>query len=257
MENEAGGKLLIGTSGFSYKHWADGVFYPSDLPQGQWLEYYAGHFSTVELNVTFYRLPTEKTFRNWMERTPQDFTFALKGSRFITHVKRLAGCKEPLGRFFERVALLKKRCEVVLWQLPPGFAFDSERLHGFVRLLEHHGHVRHAFEFRNRSWFCGDVYTLLREKGFAVCRADWPGLEVEPPEDSRFMYIRRHGPGELYSSSYSDEQLERDAERIRKWLGTKERVFVYFNNDFGGCAVRNAKTLVDKVLSEKMHSPQR
>ncbi|MFQ6093050.1 MAG: DUF72 domain-containing protein [bacterium] len=240
-------RVLIGTSGFSYRHWADDVFYPSDIPQRQWLEYYSEHFPTVELNVSFYRLPTEKTFKGWLLKTPEDFTFALKGSRFITHVKKLTDCQEPLHIFFERVKILRGRCEVVLWQLPPGFKVDIERLRSFVRMLRKFRKVRHAFEFRNRTWFCDEVYSILGEQGHTVCGADWPGLKVEPPEDFSFIYIRRHGPGRLSGSSYSDEQLKTEAKKIRKWLGKKERVYVYFNNDFGGYAVRNAKALMDMV----------
>lgn len=248
MKNSVKTKILIGTSGFSYKHWSNGVFYPPGIPQRQWLEYYSEHFATVELNVSFYRLPTKKTFEGWLKRTPDDFIFALKGSRFITHVKGLTDCQESLDLFFDRVKILKKRCEVVLWQLPPGFKIDIERLANFIQLLTSYKQVRHVFEFRNKNWFCDEVYSLLREQGHSVCLADWPGLKVEIPDDFSFMYIRRHGPDQLYGSSYSEEQLKNDAKMMNTWIGMKERIYVYFNNDFGGHASRDAKTLMSMIL---------
>ncbi|MEW5807112.1 MAG: DUF72 domain-containing protein [Acidobacteriota bacterium] len=196
-------KIFIGTSGYNYDHWADGVIYPKGLPQNQWLEYYARFFKTVELNVTFYRLPQEKVFERWRKRTPSDFSFAIKGSRFITHVKRLKDAEEPLRNFFSRALLLEKKLSVVLWQLSPGFKKDAGRLRAFLKSLkecqrskqkrikpgksEHPDEPkritkpRHAFEFRHESWLCHEIYEMLDESGCTVCRADWPEFDVEIP----------------------------------------------------------------------------
>ncbi|MFN3467773.1 MAG: DUF72 domain-containing protein, partial [Candidatus Brocadiales bacterium] len=163
----------MGTSGFIYPHWGNGVFYPEGLPQRRWLEYYAEYFDTVELNVAFYRLPTEVAFRSWYKRTPKGFAFALKGSRFITHVKRLKDCQEPLELYFGRARLLKEKLSVVLWQLPPRYKKDVQRLETFIKFLKPYASYRHAFEFRDASWMSEEVYKLLSEADMALCEADW------------------------------------------------------------------------------------
>jgi uncharacterized protein YecE (DUF72 family) len=144
--------VSIGTSGFTYPHWR-GVFYPEKLPQSKWLEYYAEFLPSLELNVTFYRLPAESAFESWYRRTPHHFTFALKGSRFITHVKRLKDPQEPLTLFFARSKKLKQKHRVTLWQFPPGFKVNKERIEKFVQSLREHSECLHAFEFRDQSWF--------------------------------------------------------------------------------------------------------
>jgi uncharacterized protein YecE (DUF72 family) len=237
--------IRIGTSGFSYEHWEGGVFYPADLARAKQLEYYCGRFGTVELNVTFYRLPAMSTFEGWGRRTPDDFQFAIKGSRFITHVKRLKDPREPLRLLLGHARPLLPKIACILWQLPPGFHLDLPRLAAFVALLRKVRGPRHAFEFRHESWLAPQVFALLRDAGMTVCRADHPRFGVEIPEETPFEYVRRHGPheGALYAGCYSEEELRQDAALIRRWREAGKDVFVYFNNDWQGYAVRNAMRL--------------
>ena len=230
----------IGCSGFSYDHWK-GVFYPEKLARSRWLAYYASRFHTVELNVTFYRLPRESTFQGWYERTPPGFLISVKGSRFITHIKKLKDPAEPLKRFFENISPLKEKRAVVLWQLPPSFKADAERLRIFLKEIRHFT-GRNAFEFRNETWVRdGDVQKMLSDAGHALCMADWPPFLAELPQGKKadFVYLRRHGHG-TYGASYSPEELQKDAARIRHYQKSGKEVFIYFNNDIGGYAPENA-----------------
>lgn len=244
------GKLYVGTSGYNYDHWK-GIFYPKDLPQNKWLEHYQKFFNTVELNVTFYRLPQKKAFESWRKRASKDFVFVLKGSRYITHIKRLKDPKKSLRIFFDRSRPLKKKVKVILWQLPPNYKKNMERLVIFLRELKKYSGVKHAFEFRNESWFCEEVYGLLKKYKAAFCFADWPRFNRKLPEDLSFIYVRRHGVqvGILYSGNYSDKQLKRDADDIKRWLISGKDVYVYFNNDACGYAVKNALKLQQLTAS--------
>ena len=168
------GKILIGTSGYNYPHWGGGVFYPKKLPQRRWLEFYSREFNTVELNVTFYRLPQESAFLSWRKRTPDGFKFAVKGSRFITHVKRLKDPGQPLKLFFSRVKLLKEKLGPVLWQLPPSFKSNPKRLAGFLKALKKYKSIRQAFEFRNETWFSDEIFKMLKLENASLCSADFP-----------------------------------------------------------------------------------
>jgi len=247
------GKAIVGTSGYSYKHWWDGVFYPSDVPQRRWLEYYAQYFETVELNVTFYRLPKKATFEGWHKRTSPNFTFVVKGSRFITHVKRLKDCEEPLNIFFESARELKKKMGVILWQLPPNLHVDIRKLEDFSSLLVRipvSKKTRHVFEFRHKSWFCQEIYGLLKKHNFSLCIAHsdrWPCIEEITAD---FIYLRFHGGQILYGSDYSDEELSEWAIKGRRWLAQGKDVYAYFNNDAYGFAVKNALTFRDLLLSK-------
>ena len=249
IENE----VLIGTSGYNYPHWWKDVFYPSSLPQRQWLEYYARHFNTVELNVSFYRLPDKEVFKSWHRRTPNDFSFAVKGSRFITHIKRLKDCREPLSRLMDHASPLKEKLGVFLWQLPPRFRFEKERLEKFCVLLStlpRSRRLRHAFEFRNESWFCQDAIRILEEFNFALCIAHGSGLPLAPQLTSDFAYLRLHGGEVLFASNYSDRELKAWAEKIGEWKKKNcKTIFGYFNNDAYGFAVKNALTLKTMVSS--------
>jgi len=247
------GKLFIGTSGYHYAHWRKGVFYPAKLPQSQELKYYSQFFDTVELNVTFYRLPQIKAFLSWYNRTPEHFIFAVKGSRFITHIKRLKDIEQPLSQFFERVVFLKEKLGVILWQLPPGFKCDLERLKYFLKQLNAYKNLYHAFEFRHLSWFCTEVYEILKKFKMTICHADWPGLKVTPPIDFPFIYIRRHGPPtqRLYTGCYTIEEIKADAIFIKNCLKQGKDVFIYFNNDAFGYAVKNALEL--KECLKRLH----
>jgi uncharacterized protein YecE (DUF72 family) len=234
-------KLYLGCSGFSYRHWR-GEFYPEGLPQKEWFAHYRSIFSTIELNVTFYRLPTPEAFSTWYAESAPDFSFALKGSRYITHLKRLLDVEEALDKFFAPAQLLKEKLRTVLWQFPPDFRYAPERLENFLNLLENY-RVRNALEFRNESWLCPEAIKLCKERKVSLCMADRPAFLDAPPLTADFVYLRRHGAEGNYIGEYTTEQLEKDAARIRKYLAGKRDVFIYFNNDAGGAAPRNAQQL--------------
>jgi uncharacterized protein YecE (DUF72 family) len=236
------GKLFLGTSGYSYQHWKK-VFYPPSLAQTRWLEFYCEHFVTVELNVTFYRLPKEQVFAGWYQRTPPDFLFAAKGSRFITHIKKLKDCREPLLAYKENATGLREKLAIILWQLPPNLHFNNDRLGEFCRLLKtEYPEKRHAFEFRHETWFNDECYDILHAHGFALCIPIAPGYPRAEEMTAPFSYIRFHSGEKRWDSSYTDKELQQWAKKIRKWL--KERdIYCYFNNDASGFAIANAKTL--------------
>jgi uncharacterized protein YecE (DUF72 family) len=238
-------EIRIGCSGFNYWDWKEN-FYPPDLPRRKWFEYYCTVFNTVELNVTFYRLPLAKTFDKWYKETPDDFAFSLKGSRFITHIKRLIDPEQPLELFFERALRLKEKLKVVLWQFSPGFKVDIERLQNFLKLLKKY-RVRNTFEFRHESWMTDEVINLCKEHGVSLCMADWPEFIDDLPVTSDFVYIRRHGEGGSYATCYSMAELKLDAKRIKNYLKDKKDIFIYFNNDYHGYAPRNASELMEMV----------
>ncbi len=246
-------RLFIGTSGWSYKHWAGGVFYPPGLRQGEWLPYYAKHFNTVEVNATFYRLPQESTFRKWWENTPDGFAFTLKASRLITHVHKLAAPDETVGVFLERAQILGPKLRMLLFQLPPSLHFHQEHLTHLAQLMDQQSIVpglRWALEVRHPTWLQEACYRILEEHNVALVFSDWPGCSVEGPVTADFVYLRRHGPGKLYASSYSPQFLAQEAERVRAWLQEGKQVYAYFNNDFHGYAVQNATTLRALVTGE-------
>jgi uncharacterized protein YecE (DUF72 family) len=236
-------ELRIGCSGFSYQHWR-GIFYPEHLAERRRLGYYSSVFSTVELNVTFYRLPRPATFDLWYKETPPEFGYSVKGSRFITHVKKLLSTEAPLKLFFDNALRLQEKLKVILWQLPPTFKGNKERLAGFIAQLEKFP-VRNAFEFRHASWIDADVMDLCRDHNVSVCMADWPGFIDDLPLTADFVYIRRHGEGGSYATLYSTAQLNKDAARIRRYLKDWKDVFIYFNNDAFGYAPRNARELME------------
>lgn len=244
--------VFIGTSGYSYLHWSNGFFYPKNLSQRKWLEYYAQHFDTVELNVTFYRLLKKSIFEGWHKRIPSNFTFAVKGSRFITHIKKLKDCEDSLNLFFESASGLREKLGIVLWQLPPSLHVDAEKLKGFCELLKQNEMAkttRHAFEFRHTSWFCDEIYEVLRNYNFSLCIAHsnrWPYEEVVT---ANYVYLRFHGGEILYGSNYSDEELKNWASKAKKWLREGRDIYVYFNNDVCGYAVFNALKLKELIVS--------
>lgn len=234
------GKLYIGTSGWSYKHWKE-VFYPSDLPHDKWLQYYAERFSTVEINNSFYRLPKRETFEAWRDRTPADFTFAVKASRYITHVKKLTGVEEASLRFFENAEGLGNKLGPILFQFPANWHANVQRLSDFVDFLP--GKYRYSFEFRHSSWFQNEIHSLLREKNIALCIADSPNWPTSFEITAPFTFIRLHGGRILYASEYSNQELLQWSKIITGFLDKKIDVFVYFNNDAYGYAVKNALQL--------------
>jgi len=232
-------KSYIGTSGYNYSHWSNGVFYPEGLSQNKWLEYYSQFFNSVELNVSFYRLPSKKTFENWYKRTPKDFYFVAKGSRFITHIKKLSDCREPLKLFLRNSSGLKEKLSCILWQLPPRLKKDLVKLENFLKLFEGSAKTtRQAFEFRNMSWFDKETYEVLKRYRICLCIAHshhWPCIKEIT---SDFLYLRFHGGEILYGSNYSEEELK---EWVNFAKSTKiKEIYGFFNNDAYGFAVKNA-----------------
>jgi len=246
-------RYRIGCSGFLYESWK-GAFYPEGLPHKKWLSFYMGKFNAVELNVTFYRLLKKEAFERWYKETPPDFSFCLKGSRFITHVKKLKDVELPLATFFNATAPLLEKLDVVLWQLPPNLKLNMKNLEEFVENLKRYK-VRHVFEFRHKSWLSKKVFKLLTSANIAACMADWPAFIEDLPMTADFVYIRRHGEGGNYSTNYSTEQLKKDAKQIKEYLKLGKDVYCYFNNDAFAYAPRNAielNTLVDAVLPKSI-----
>jgi uncharacterized protein YecE (DUF72 family) len=241
------GRARIGCSGWQYKHWR-GDFYPADLPQSQWFDYYAATFDTVEINNSFYRLPERTTFATWASRAPGAFEFAVKASRFLTHMKKLKDPEEPIERLFSRMRALESHLGPVLYQLPPGWTVNVERFQHFVEVLPRG--VRHVMEFRDPSWYDPAICRLMRAHGVALCLHDMPGSATGRHGASPFVYVRFHGSGTKYGGGYSDARLRGWAE----WLNARRDegcdVYAYFNNDIGGHAPRDAVTL-RQVLEER------
>ena len=235
--------LYVGTSGYNFKHWR-GIFYPKGVAEKDWLAFYGGHLATVEINATFYGRFKRETFEAWAREVGQDFAFTLKGSRYITHVKRLNDPEEPIERFFTPAQGLGKHFSCALWQFPRTLHCNDEtwaRLEAFLQLLPRG--IRQAFEFRHDSWFTDAVLALLDRHGAGFVINDSPHLPSFEAVTGDFAYIRLHGPQRLYASSYSGEQLEAWAGKIRRYLDDLD-VYCYFNNDYHGFAIRNAETLL-------------
>jgi len=231
-------KYYIGTSGWHYDHWRE-EFYPRGLPKSRWLEFYSQHFSTVELNNSFYRLPSEKAFANWRDSSPEAFVFAVKVSRFITHIKRLKDTAEPVANFMARARLLEGKLGPLLYQLPGSMKRDYRVLEGFLKTLPENS--CNVFEFRDNSWFDSEIFELLRHYNAGFCIYDMPDLTTPVIATSDFAYVRFHGSRQLYSSCYSEKELEDWALQI-KGLGVSN-VYAYFNNDAEGFATSNALML--------------
>jgi uncharacterized protein YecE (DUF72 family) len=244
--------ILVGTSGWHYPHW-QGPFYPPDLPPAQWLARYAQTFRTVEVNATFYRLPEPATFTAWREATPDRFLFALKAPRGITHTRKLANCAEPLGAFLARARLLGPKLGPLLFQLPPHWHANPRRLEDFLTQLP--AGVRCAFEFRDPTWHTESVYEVLRARGVAFCVYDLAGFTAPLAVTANFAYLRLHGPGASpYAGSYSETQLRDWAAKARQWAGRGGKdVYLFFDNDQSGYAVRNAGS-IQKYVDEDIRA---
>lgn len=237
----ARGRWFIGTSGWSYRHWR-GPFYPADMANGaEQLRFYVARFDTVEVNGTFYRLIEVETFRRWREATPAGFVFACKGSRYLTHMKRLKDPVPGVGRFFERVEALEDKLGPVVFQLPGRFKPDRDRLERFIEALPR-AH-RYAFEFRDPAWFRPDILEVLAAHNVALCLYQFAGQEAPLEVTADFVYIRLHGPDGPYQGSYSDQALRTWAGRIRAWSKKGLDVYCYFDNDDRGFAPKNALSL--------------
>jgi uncharacterized protein YecE (DUF72 family) len=237
-------QVRIGCSGWNYKHWRE-VVYPKGLPQRRWLEHYATLFDTVEINNTFYRLPRVTSVESWVAQTPPDHVFAVKASRFLTHIKRLTDMGEPVRRFYACIDPLVRSPKLgpVLWQLPPTFRRDDERLAAALASLPP---GRHAFEFRHESWFVGGTYDALRRHDVALVIADRPEIRKFQAREltADFTFVRfHHGGGD---GNYSHQQLAVWARRIEDWRETHD-VFAYFNNDWQGFAVENGLWLRERL----------
>ena len=241
-------RVRVGCSGWQYKHWC-GNFYPDDLPQKRWFEHYASVFDTVEVNNSFYKLPEAETFAGWAARAPRQFEFAVKASRFLTHMKKLKDPEEPVERFFSRARSLGRQLGPVLFQLPPGWKLDLPRLEQFLHALPRD--VRHVIEFREPSWYTEEVYTLLNHHAVALCVHDMPGSASGRTRIGPFLYVRFHGASGRYDGSYPVGQLESWAEWLGQQMSAGIHVYAYFNNDVGGHAPRNALTLRGLLASAR------
>jgi uncharacterized protein YecE (DUF72 family) len=215
MPNTFANNVFIGTSGWSYKHWKD-RFYPSEIPQRKWLEYYARFFNTVELNASFYRLPSEATVLNWYKRVPPGFSFTIKASRVITHLRKLKDCDDPLNLFYDRFAPLKEKLALIFFQLPPSLHFENVLLEKFLRLLSKNR--KHVFEFRHPSWFNEETFELLGRYKSHFCIADYPGRETPVCCVGNCVYWRFHGYGKRYGGEYPVGYLSDVSEKINNWL---------------------------------------
>ncbi|HUJ80165.1 MAG TPA: DUF72 domain-containing protein [Nitrospiria bacterium] len=248
--------LYVGTSGWSYGGW-DRLFYPDGVKTTEArLAFYARHFDTVEINYTFYHLPKPQTYEKWKAAAPTGFLFAVKASRYITHILRLQRSAEAWARFLSGARTLGRRLGPILFQLPPSFRADHARLSRFLEVIRRGpgSSVQPVFEFRHSTWFTEATYELLRGAGAALCIAHssrYPCVE-EPPtaEAALFVYYRFHGPGELFASRYSDRELRVWARRIRFHQARGAAVYVYFNNDVNGYAVDNARMLRRLIETE-------
>jgi uncharacterized protein YecE (DUF72 family) len=238
------GEIRIGSSGWHYKHWL-GTFYPPKTTAGRMFHHYLQYFDTVELNNTFYRLPGEPALHAWREQTPPNFRFAIKGSRFITHMKKLKDPEASIARFFDRIDILGEKAGPILFQLPPGWPADAERLDRFLSALPRH--YRYAFEFRNETWNSEEVLNLLRRYGAAYCIFDLAGYQTPLITTSDLVYLRLHGPGGKYQGDYPKRTLDRWARQIAEWSNESRDVWVYFDNDDSGYAPKNALELKAKV----------
>lgn len=233
--------LFIGTSGWNYDHWKN-KFY-AGVKRAAWLRHYAGKFNAVEVNATFYRLQKPETLRRWYDETPEDFRFAIKGNRYLTHNKKLKDPEESIELERNNARALERKLAVVLWQLPGNLHKDIQRLRTFARSLLTWDDVRHTIEFRHRSWFDRETAACLEEFGIANCQsdaADWPMWTAVTTD---LVYVRLHGHTRTYASAYRHDALQRWAGSIKAWRRTGHPVHVYFDNDGEGAAPRDALKL--------------
>jgi uncharacterized protein YecE (DUF72 family) len=244
--------LCIGCSGWNYKSWS-GVFYPAGMPASAWLGFYLAHFDTVETNATFYRLPARETFVRWRAQTPEGFVMAIKGSRYLTHLKRLVDPEEPIARLFERASGLGPRLGPVLYQLPARLERDLPRLERFLgalpRTIDADGvpalPIQHTIEFRHPSWYEPETFERLTAYGVALCLHDMPGSAIDTTGVGPFTYVRFHGAAGKYVGSYGDDVLAGGARRLAaEWRAGRD-VYAYFNNDPDAVSTHDARRLGD------------
>jgi uncharacterized protein YecE (DUF72 family) len=245
------GAIRVGCSGWQYKHWR-GDFYPAELPPSRWFAHYALTFDTVEINNSFYRLPPPETFARWREQAPSNFLYAVKASRFLTHMKKLKDPDDPLARFFDSARELGPRLGPVLYQLPPRWPLNLDRFETFLAALPRGYH--HTVEFRDPSWYDERTFSLLRRYRVALCLHDMHGSQTGQRVIGPFIYVRFHFGTQKYGGAYSDERLDEWA----RWLAARVldgmHVFAYFNNDGGGHAPRDAVRLRRRIF-ERLYPP--
>ena len=246
MKNSAA--IHIGTSGWNYAHW-QGPFYPEEgVPADSLLEFYATRFHTVELNNSFYHLPKSETVRKWRETVPSDFIFSVKASQYITHRKKLKDPQDTVPIFFERIEGFAEKLGPILFQLPPRWHVNIERLTAFIHTLP--TDFRYTFEFRDPTWFADDVYHLLHDHGIALCLYDLQGQLTPKEVTADFIYLRLHGPAEhAYTGKYSTQTLAGWAGAFSTWVDQGKEIFCYFDNDAQGFAPQNALELQEMIES--------
>ena len=237
---ERKGTIRIGCSGWNYKHWR-GPFYPETMPMSRWFDHYAATFDTVEINNSFYRLPKAETFDKWREQAPPGFCYAVKANRFLTQAKKLKDCAEPLERMLAPFRHLGDRLGPILYQLPPRFRINLDRLSEFIDLLPRD--LTHVFEFREKSWLTEEVLALLDARGVSFCAHDMPGSATPRWAAGPVAYVRFHGGEGKYWGRYSDEALLGWSDWILDQARQGRGVWCYFNNDIGGHAIEDARTL--------------
>jgi uncharacterized protein YecE (DUF72 family) len=242
------GKIHIGCSGWNYKHWR-GRFYPKEVAQDQWFEIYASVFNTVEINNTFYHLPEARTFKAWRAQAPDGFLYAVKANRFITHMKKLKGVKAPLRKFLDRARLLREHLGPILYQLPPRWRLNRERLESFLDLLPED--LLHVLEFRDPSWLAPEVFQSLEEREVSFCAHDMPGVGSSSGTPRQAIgpiaYVRFHGVGRKYSGGYPEPTLRSWDRWMKQQAHMGKDVYAYFNNDAEAHAVRDARRLKRKA----------
>ncbi len=231
----------IGTSGWHYEHWK-GPFYPEDFSEKDFLTFYANHFKTVEVNNSFYHLPKKETFEQWHDTVEEDFIFSVKASRYITHIKKLKEPEKGLANFLSAIEGLKKKLGIVLFQLPPYWHKNEERLDSF--LSEFPEQMKCAWEFRDKSWFDENIYKILKKNNAAFCIYEIAGDMSPEIVTADYIYIRLHGPdNQKYQGNYTKHQLNSWVEKFHKWAKEGKKIFCYFDNDQNGYAAENAMTL--------------
>lgn len=237
----------IGCSGFHYKHWKE-IFYPHKLPQKKWFEFYCQHFKTLELNVTFYRFPQLSFLETWYNKSPEEFRFSVKAPRIITHYKKFRETESLISDFYGVIKEgLREKLGCVLFQLPPSCTFNEERLELIVNSLD--TDFLNVIEFRHGGWWNAEVYKTLAKHNISFCGMSHPSLPPEIIQNTKTLYYRFHGVPELYKSEYDDKALFQFADNVKD-AGITRHSFIYFNNDIGGSAIRNAKTLQEYCNKE-------
>jgi len=239
-----GNSIYVGTSGWKYKHW-DNNFYPKEIKNTKQLDYYQSKFDTVELNNSFYREPDAKQFENWKNAVGASFLYAVKANRYFTHLKKLKVTQDEISSFLDKVAHLEEKLGPILFQLPPSWKINTERLSNFLELLPKQ--FKYTFEFRNQSWYSPEVDELLTKHNAAFCIYELAGHLSPLKVTADFVYIRLHGPGAKYQGSYTIEVLEEWAKRCKQWQEEGKTVFIYFDNDQAGYAAFNALQLMESL----------